>query len=414
MLWFAFLFVPGGIAADPDALRKLWDSRQWFALREAVEHQIDAPPFFRAAVACAFSEIKSCERQCERLISSETPSEFLPVAHNFLVNLYVREGRFRTALRHREAVLAIQKRDPERDSLRSLIAAYAGSPDLSVMSRKATTIQGEFRGRLLFLPLTVNGVYGKYIIDTGANFSTITESEAKRLGLEVKWLSVDPQQIKDSSGKGVKRPRFAVAREFSMGGIRLRNVPFLVVSDEAPGFSWLPLGYRGAVGIQVLLACRTVSWDSGGNVRLALQQDREREVRPNLCFNGLDLVSQVEFKTGTLDLQVDTGADGSSLYIGFVEKYPDIFATAKDGTKYLGGAGGEAESPAKILPQVELGVGGLAGTVRPAYILPKDVDFDGVVGMDLLGEGRSLLFDFQSMKLVVRSASDSTHHEARR
>jgi hypothetical protein len=74
--------------------------------------------------------------------------------------------------------------------------------------------------------------------------------------------------IGDVGGKGVASLKFTVVDRMELGRIHLRNVAFLVVSDEPDAFSSLPPGYRGAIGIQVLVACRTRYWNSDGTVQL--------------------------------------------------------------------------------------------------------------------------------------------------
>jgi predicted aspartyl protease len=279
---------------------------------------------------------------------------------------------------------------------------FSGYPELSVASRHASTVRGEFRDGHLFIPVFINGESGKYILDTGANLSTLTELEAKRLGLRVSDLNVDPAQIGESSGKGVEGAKFAVADRLELAGIHLRNVPFLIVSDEPEAFFALPPGYRGAIGIQVLLACRTVRWDSNGTVHLDGEPRRKSTSNSNLCFNGLDTFTQVAFEKGTLDIQVDTGADSSSLFQRFASRYPEyVQGSGAPGTKVVGGAGGTTKVAATILPEIALRSGGFAATLRPVYVIAKDVESDGTIGMDILGQAHEVTFDFRAMRLTL-------------
>jgi hypothetical protein len=315
----------------------------------------------------------------------------------------MRVGRFRDALKHRDEILRLAGTPKQGDSLRKLLAAFSRYSDFSVASRHSSTVRGEFRSGHLFIPVYVSGVAGNYILDTGANFSTVTESEAKRLGLRAIDLNVDASQIGETSGKGVERPKFAVAERVSIGEIHIRNVPFLVVSDEPEAFSALPSGYRGALGIQILLACRTIRWDSDGKVYLGSPESKRRTLSSsNLCFSGLDTLTQAKFASGVLDVQVDTGTDSSIFFQRFARQYPNIIeASGTPGTKWLGGAGGTTEAPATILPEIAVRLGGLMTTLRPAYVLTKDVEADGTVGMDILSQAREVLLDFQAMRLTL-------------
>src|SRR5437762_6891571 len=87
--------------SDLDTLSALCESNHWFALRDAVPHALPQPVFYRAAVACAFNDSKRCEQDL-RLFFKIGQKEGFPDAHNFLVALYMRTGRLRLALKHRE------------------------------------------------------------------------------------------------------------------------------------------------------------------------------------------------------------------------------------------------------------------------------------------------------------------------
>ena len=122
----------------------------------------------------------------------------------------------------------------------------------------------------------------------------------------------------------------------------------------------------------------------------------------NLCFSGLDTFTQAKFASGVLDVQVDTGTDSSLFFQRFARQYPNIIeASGTPGTKWLGGAGGATEAPATILPEIAVRLGGLMTTLRPAYVLTKDVESDGTVGMDILSQAREVLLDFQAMRLTL-------------
>lgn len=399
----AFLLLPLGCAAgsaDVDTLFGLWDSKHWFALRDTLPQVVPQPVFYQAAVDCAFNDSKRCTQKLQRFFKIGDKDGF-PAAHNFLVALYMREGRFREALRHREEILRLDGKLDRPDSLRTLLASFSRNPDLAIVSRRPSTIQGEYRDGHLFVPVTINGEPAKYILDTGANFSTVTESEARRLGLRTANLNVDSAQIGEMSGNGVEGARFAAA-DLLIGGIHLRNVPFLVVGDGPEAFSSLPPGYRGAIGIQVLLACRTIRWDAGWTVHLN-GPSRPKSLRDaNLCLSGLDTIIQAAFEAESLDIHVDTGSDLSSLAHRFAERYPQLLkASGKPGTRFAGGAGGSTNLEATILPEVALRVGDFAAAIRPAYVLAKDIGSDGSIGMDVLTQAREVTIDFRAMRLTL-------------
>jgi hypothetical protein len=56
------------------------------------------------------------------------------------------------------------------------------------------------------------------------------------------------------------------------------------------------------------------------------------------------------------------------------------------------------------LPEIQLGVGGLHTTIRPAQVFAKPVGDDfhhGLLGMDVLSQAREVSIDFRSMMLEL-------------
>src|SRR5437868_14434035 len=93
--------------------------------------------------------------------------------------------------------------------------------------------------------------------DTGANLSTLTESEALRFGMET-------QEVKggvsgDVHGNTMSY-RIAVAKSLVLGGIELSNVAFLVSSNEQQPFVDMEPGQRGLIGMPALLALGSITW----------------------------------------------------------------------------------------------------------------------------------------------------------
>jgi hypothetical protein len=116
----------------------------------------------------------------------------------------------------------------------------------------------------------------------------------------------------------------------------------------------------------------------------------------------LNVFTPAAFAKGALDVQVDTGADESYLFQRFAEQYPDIIrGSGTPGSKWVGGAGGEAEVQSTILPAISLGLGGLTTTLQPAYVLARNPASHGTVGMDLLNQAQEVLFDFQAMRFTL-------------
>ena len=94
--------------------------------------------------------------------------------------------------------------------------------------------------------LTVNGVTESWLIDTGANFSTVSESFARRIGVKLFEGKAQTQGI-----TGAENPlRAAILPELHLGGAVLRNVVLTVLPDNSLN---VPAGPKHRYQIQAIL-----------------------------------------------------------------------------------------------------------------------------------------------------------------
>ena len=100
-------------------------------------------------------------------------------------SLYHRSAEFSRALAEIDALLSGDSDNDSLKSARGLFAALAQHSDQSVARRQRSTIRYRMNAGNLFVPISIRGRAGSYIVDTGANFSVMSESEAKRLGLAI-------------------------------------------------------------------------------------------------------------------------------------------------------------------------------------------------------------------------------------
>jgi clan AA aspartic protease (TIGR02281 family) len=325
------------------------------------------------------------------------------VWHELAMWRNIRTGRFREALKHCQTMLRTQGIRREAGDQCNVLSALARNPDQSIESFRASTLPSERNDGHLFIPVTINGGSAQYMIDTGAGYSILTESEAKRLGLPVS--SVAAVRVGDATGKGFALTKIAVAESLNLGDIHLQHVAFLVTGDQPKAMGELPPGQRGALGIQVLLACKTVQWDSPGTVLLGGPPRRSKARGANLYFDGNELFAAGAFRERKLDLVLDSGASWSCLFEKFAKAFPDLVGeSGKPGTRRFWGAGGEAEVPATTLPEVTLRLGSFPVALRPVDIIATEPDsehHDGRMGLDALSQASRVTIDFKAMKLTL-------------
>lgn len=159
------------------------------------------------------------------------PSGEAAEAHKRLASAYLIRGHYREALEQINGALAIKPDDGDARGVLQLLTALGESPDQSRGRLQATSLRLLEDG----LPVSINGKEATYWFDTGANFSVMSESEAKRIGLKVREVGGSSLV---STGARVSF-RLAVADQISLGEAVLRNVAFLVFPDDQPPFNSL-------------------------------------------------------------------------------------------------------------------------------------------------------------------------------
>lgn len=399
-LCFSF-FAPLCFAAPNDyaSLKSLYDAHRWFELREIVAKS-RAPVFYQGAVACAFNDLRRCQKKLAVVIRARPQSEDAFEAHGLLASAYLRQGKYREALAQTDAVLALKPGDSSAQDDRALLAALSGFPDQAVVRRIPTTVQLQDAG----LPISINGVQATYWFDTGANVSALSESEAKRFGLRV--LAAP---IKTGDVTGIEfSSRVAVADELTIGSIRLKHVAFLVLSDTQPPFNQSAPGEGGLIGLPVILALQRFVWRADKKFEIGAKPSNQPAAHSDLCFDGQHPIAQVQYGERTLAFTLDTGATNTDLYPPFAAEFPELIrAAAKTDAYKMEGAGGTKSLDAAVLPSLRLSIGGFPVALSPAGVLlaptlENSKFFYGNLGIDLLQQAHETTFDFKAMTLTLQ------------
>lgn len=362
---------------DLEALRR---EHRWFDLREALNRQ-NASTMDRGAAAAAFQQV----REAERLLNSSRDD----ASRDILAAMFYRNGLYQKAL----AVLKANKTEPgDREEI-ELLAQLA---DQSFVSHGISRIQGEIRWSLLFAPVSVNGYKAKAMLDTGSNVSVVSQSEARRLGLKI----VGATTIVGSSEEKANA-RVGTAEHFEIGGLRMRNVAFWIVSDEQAPFKNLPAGERVLLGLPVFLAMGGLRWSQDGTVEIGI---RIVGHDPNLCFDKMAPIIRVESQGKNLEMLFDTGSSQTYLLPRFLGDFPEMALGAKRASNTIRGVTGLTEAESDELEEITLRLHGTDVIVRPVRILTKSPlksgDWlHGWLGFDSLERGGAV--DFRAMIATV-------------
>ena len=263
-----------------------------------------------------------------------------------------------------------------------------GAFSISIHQSELGTIESE---------LSVNGVTRSWILDTGANYSVLTESSAKAMGLK---LSQEAAQTQGASG--AENPlHIAIIPELKIGSAAVRNVVILVLPDKA---LLVPM-QKGKHQIEAILGYPVLS----ALERLTFSKDTLK-VEPGGDNSGAAMYMQelnplVECRVNGHDMLLffDTGASSTALTARYYDAFQKEFTNAPRKKRGVAGAGGIKYLESFILPEVSFEIGGEKAVLKdvPVDPEPQGRDFDllyGNLGRDVTAEFKSFTFDFKAMR----------------
>lgn len=389
--------------AASESLKAHYEAHEWFALRDALDAVDDAPPLYQGAVACAFRELGAAEQHLQRVVAAAPRSADAIEAHGLLINVAQLKGDYGRALAEIRALLTILPEPGGLEDAAAFFSAVAVLPRQRVSMRRPATVRYSLGAGNLFVPVMVNRQAANYIVDTGANFSLISEGEARRLGLAIR--EAPGSHATDAAGTRVPF-RVALAERLSIGAFELRNVTFLVASDEQLPFVDLPPGSRGVIGIPVLLALEAIRWHADGRFEVGDPGPRGARREANLCFDGANPQVNAQYQGRPIRLFLDLGATTTRLLPAFARDFPEAIRGARTGPSTIRGVGGSTKVDAAFLQNVTLHAGGRDLTLPSTEALLNDLPGHGGrshvwAGLDLFTSARAVTVDFRSMRLTV-------------
>jgi predicted aspartyl protease len=400
-----FLSLCSAAHADPAAeYARLYAAHDFFGLRAMVaadpRPDSEQKRFYRAAVLTAFNEPAAANKLIEDMLANNIDTALMP----FLLQMRMQNDRrlydYAGALDAERTLIDFYERndDPrlgEAQNGARLLGALSGvAPQQATRSGDSHIIEAE-DGKLGYcIPVTV-GTDPCYILDSGANYSTLMRSEAERLKLTIIPAGI---QVPGSNGTLVSAD-VAVAPSLLLGNVQYGNVVFLVMPDAAltfPGFS-IPgiLGYPVFAGLGAVTVRR-------GHVIDVAKAFPERRV-DDIALDGNDMLTQVMVDGHAVLCRVDTGADHTVFYKSYYDQYKDeVEKTGKPHSVRSGGVGGIKTHASYRLPEMDITVAG-----RAVKLQNVDVFTDKVVGEDYLqcNLGQDAFKDYRSYTINLQAMS---------
>lgn len=346
----------------------------------------------------AMGRVEEGRRILHRVVTLAPHGNAAFEAHERLLGSFARTGQVREAAREISALLAIRPNDTGVLGDSSMFKTFGQYADMTISHRQPVSFSKQQTDGSLNIPFTVNGGAATFYLDTGANFSVISDAEAHALGLTVTPVNTKTQ---DSGGTNTS---FQVAdvEQLNIGPIRLMHVPFLVVPTANPPFNGLPLENQGLLGIQVALALQTVRLETDGGLNLAFPSKEDAKGEP-LTFDDMFPVLHVTYMGKVLPFTLDTGATKTILNPPFAHDFPDVVAA---GTKDhdITGVGGTVTRRSVELPTWSVTLGSKTASIENIPVLLEKANYGsewalGNMGINVLQKCKPFTIDFANMRL---------------
>ena len=248
----------------------------------------------------------------------------------------------------------------------------------------------------LMTPVKIDTVSEDFIFDTGANLSTISESQALKMNLKIFEQSVDigsSTQVKVES-------KLAVAERMYIGDILFENVIFIVMPDEQLTFPQINYAIKGIIGFPVIQQLGEVHLYKNGQI--FVPKIAANKAKQNMFFEGLNPVVEVFSKSDTLLFTFDTGATQTELSFKYYNEHKSqVEKKGKLETNERGGAGGIVSVKEYIISNFPMVIGSHETRLRKTRVTLEAYDFntyfDGNLGQDVLMKFNSLIINFENM-----------------
>lgn len=239
---------------------------------------------------------------------------------------------------------------------------------------------------LIEIPVEANGKTESWVVDAGANTSMITESTARRIGLQLLGGSASTGDV---TGLPV-RFRVGVLPQLKIGNAVFHNVEIPVASDRA--FNIAGYQIQGIIGfpVQSALGRITVYADGhvGVNSEMAKQPGSEmfmEEQMPVVVMRAAGAERLFSIDTGAM-----TSTFGPRFYRAIKPQLTEKMRTRTD----LVGAGGTRHLRSYKMSDLEVGLGGQEVKLSTVTILAEPTGhsdlFFRTLGQDVLDHSNPL------------------------
>lgn len=320
-------------------------------------------------------------------------------AYGALCEIQGRAGRYRAAADACGRMAELQGRratDSARQAL-NLWRTLANTPAIAVRGTVDAPLTFGWTG-MAEIPVDVGSVTGSWGIDTGAEISTMSASDAARHRVRMLDEALDVQ----GSTPGTAHGHLGIIDHLRIGGARVDNVPVFVLPDAA-----LTFGGRRVpplFGAPILYAFGRVEFAEHGR-RLKLTPGQAAPLPGRLSWNDAGVAIELGLPRGRMEAHLDTGANISELNLStraLLTSLQRSRLTLSSGR--LAGVSGQVERRRWRSPPLDIALGGGTCRIESMEFGSESAGAQGRVGIDLVKSCANFVFDVSTMTFAARGA----------
>lgn len=409
-------------------LTDLLVEQQYLALEDLLNASPNIPPvqraFFEGVLANRENRIADSSTDLELALKDQTHA-LAPVEETIalrtLADNYIKSFRYGDAadtyarlLRRPDSLLPQAERN-DLDGTRRLMELLQSVPAQTVSVSGAFMISTKKNAiGLAEIPVTIGGRQESWILDTGANLSLVTSSEAQELGLTISQGTAPMSGL----GGGHASAHAAVIPELKVGTATFRHVAVLVVDDKDFYIAGAKFQVRAILGYPALSALGSITLYDDGRFGAGPAPTGGKNPGSQMLMEELAPLVAVTIQDTQRLFLLDTGTASTYLTERYWRDHRGEFAGQETHKVTISGAGGSQELPAYTAKNVAMSVGGVHLTLQSVSVLGRSAGisadyFYGTLGQNVLRMFSSCTLDFDSMRYTcVRDASKANQSDA--
>jgi predicted aspartyl protease len=269
--------------------------------------------------------------------------------------------------------------------------------DINIPENSMIPISRDIAG-LQNVSVTIQNDSLNFAFDTGAEFSVIVESLARKHGVKI---FEDKVRVGTATNKIVEG--HMGLSDIKLGNIEVKNVVFLVLSDSLLTFNNGLYVIKGIIGFPVIYAFKEFTIKD--EEVLIISQKNQKSIDRNFAIYGQSIRIRVIANNDTLPFLFDSGNTSTKLFSSFFARYKnEIIDKCKKENVETEGAGGMVKTEAFILDSIAISAGNSTLTMHSVRIYPDEfMSYDkyvyGNFGQDYINKFSEMNMNFVTMNI---------------